>query len=609
MGTEVRVRNQPRTHRSGSQSDHTPTLRRTHATPGDTATDSPGSIRTGTIGDRLLPRPGVRRRMVRFAVRLMRDVSFTGWFLALAAFALSVTPSLLPRAWYLQGVISGLLVTITYGTGAAAAWLARCVWPRSRRRWRLRVVVFRTAVVATIVTLPLFGYLGARWQGQVRASVGLDPSDSHYYGLTLLIAAGFLWTARAAGRLLRWSARTVGRRLSRWIPPPTAKILAVAVVAAITMAAVNEALMPLVARVANASFSLTDSGTPKGAIPRSVPQRSGSPESAIRWADLGYEGRSFIAAGPTAPELTAFSGRSAAEPIRAYVGLKSADTLAQRAELAVRELVRSGGFDRSVLAVVSPTGRGWINHSAAAALEYLWNGDTAIVAMQYSYLSSAAAFLTDLQTPADAARALFDAVHAEWAKLPATRRPKLITIGESLGAFASQAPFDNVDEVLERTDGALWVGGPAFTPLWQQVTGQSRPRTSIQHPVIDDCTTICFATRADDIPADHHPEVMYIQHVNDPVVWWSPDLLFHKPSWLSEPPLPGRNPLMRWIPLITFWQITADMAVAAQTPDGQGHYYGQIYADALAALVPPPGWGLDDTNRLRDLIAYLDTGI
>ena len=43
------------------------------------------------------------------------------------------------------------------------------------------------------------------------------------------------------------------------------------------------------------------------------------------------------------------------------------------------ELERTGGLERKVVAVATTTGTGWINEAEAAALEYMYNGDTAIV--------------------------------------------------------------------------------------------------------------------------------------------------------------------------------------------------------------------------------------
>ena len=58
-------------------------------------------------------------------------------------------------------------------------------------------------------------------------------------------------------------------------------------------------------------------------------------------------------------------------PVRVYVGLRSADTLDKRAALAVRELERTGGFSRKVLAVMGTTGTGWINDQGSRPLPWL----------------------------------------------------------------------------------------------------------------------------------------------------------------------------------------------------------------------------------------------
>src|SRR5690606_20025355 len=103
--------------------------------------------------------------------------------------------------------------------------------------------------------------------------------------------------------------------------------------------------------------------------------RSGSPASLLRWEELGRAGREFVAAGPSARDISAVSGQDALEPIRVYVGLRSAETSEQRATLALEELKRTGAFDRSLLVVVTPTGSGWVDPGAIDSVEYLQHGD------------------------------------------------------------------------------------------------------------------------------------------------------------------------------------------------------------------------------------------
>lgn len=54
---------------------------------------------------------------------------------------------------------------------------------------------------------------------------------------------------------------------------------------------------------------------------------------------------------------------------------------------------------------------------------------------------------------------------------------------------------------------------------------------------------------------------------------------------------------MRWYPLVTFWQVTADVAVSNATPTGHGHQYGDFIRH-WASIVPAPGWTDGDSDLL-----------
>ena len=59
---------------------------------------------------------------------------------------------------------------------------------------------------------------------------------------------------------------------------------------------------------------------------------------------------------------------------------------------------------------------------------------------------------------------------------------------------------------------------------------------------------------------------------------------------------------MEWIPVVTFLQVSADMAVAVDVPDGHGHVYIKDVADGWADVLQPPGWTPEKTERLRPLL-------
>jgi uncharacterized membrane protein len=59
---------------------------------------------------------------------------------------------------------------------------------------------------------------------------------------------------------------------------------------------------------------------------------------------------------------------------------------------------------------------------------------------------------------------------------------------------------------------------------------------------------------------------------------------------------------MVWLPLVTFWQVTADMVFAVDVPDGHGHKYEADYVNGWADVTQPAGWTAADTERLRALV-------
>jgi uncharacterized membrane protein len=243
-------------------------------------------------------------------------------------------------------------------------------------------------------------------------------------------------------------------------------------------------------------------------------------------------------------------------------------------------------------------------------LEYMYGGDTAVAAIQYSFLPSWISFIVDKAPAQEAGRDLFDAVYAHWRQLPAARRPKLVVFGESLGSFGGEAAFSGADDIRDRTSGVLWVGPTNSNTLWSRFTAQRDPGTPAWLPVYQGGRTVRFGYVPAELTAGaqgggwDHPRVVYLQNPSDPIVWWSWSLAFHRPDWLRSPLAPDVSSMMRWYPLVTFWQVTADMALASAPPAGHGHTYGMLQAAAAwSSIIPPPGWTDRRTAALGDLTA------
>jgi uncharacterized membrane protein len=323
----------------------------------------------------------------------------------------------------------------------------------------------------------------------------------------------------------------------------------------------------------------------------------------VAWSSLGRQGRSFVATAPSRQELSRFAGRPAADPVRVYVGLDSAGSARERAQLAVRELERTGAFDRAVLGVFIATGTGWVDEKVTDALEYMYAGDTALVSMQYSYLPSWLSFLADRQKVTETASELIGAVRARWSALPVRSRPRLVLFGESLGSYGTESAYAGVRDLAGAADGVLLVGPPFANPIWKDLVDGREPDSPVWRPVPRDAEVARFAQTASDLRSGPPTsKVVYLQNSSDPIVWWSPRLLFRPPQWLADPRGPDVSRDMHWYPGVTFWQTLVDLAFANGVPAGHGHVYGSGVADGWAALLPPQGWTSADTVRLRAVL-------
>ncbi|WP_265520844.1 alpha/beta hydrolase [Oerskovia flava] len=564
------------------------------------------------------PAPSPRHRVADALLRYVRRFSATGLVLALLFFCLSCTPSLIPRAWYFQAVISGMSVVGGYGLGAFAQWFAGRVGLRVRWSARAGRLAWWVLAGATIVLVPLFLVLAARWQSELRELFGMPAEfaarDVAVVVTTLVVALLVL----QAGRGLRRVAQLLSRLVGRVVPAPVARFASGVAVAVVTVLLFNGVIWSGTLSLLSSVYATANDTVAADLVPPTQTERSGSPGSPETWESLGAEGRNFVALGPTLDELRDFAAAGTVvdpdavlEPVRVYAGLDADGDLDATASRVVAELDRTGAWDRSTLVVATTTGTGWVDPGMSEALELMHGGDTAIATMQYSYLPSWISFVGDRSTPPDAGKALFEAVYERWSDLPEDDRPRLLTFGISLGSFGAQGAFSGLQDMTARTDGALFVGTPGFTPNWRDLTDARDSGSPEYSPVLDAGAQVRWGTGAAsaatiwELPTTwEEPRVVYVQHASDGVTWWSPSLLWSEPDWLREPRGPDVLTDVRWWPFVTFWQLTGDLFVAAASdiPAGHGHNYHLEYADGFSALHPPAGWTDSDTQRLKDVM-------
>jgi uncharacterized membrane protein len=544
-------------------------------------------------------------------------LDIVGVLFAAVFFCLSLTPSLLPRDWLTAGIIGAINAAIGYGIGVLIGAIGRRL-VLSRRSWwpprrDVRRVLQAAAIVVAISASVLTVLQAAAWQRDVAAVMGIDGPATAGYLRTLVVALPIAAMLIAAARVVKDAIKFLARgMIRRWnLNDEIAMFVGTAIVAVLIITLVNGVLVRGFLAGASAVFQPRNTATRPGVEQPLRSEKSGSPSSFAPWDTLGFQGRNFTGTGPSAEELTALNNRPAKEPIRIYAGLQSAGTIEERVAVLLSELQRTRAYERSLLVMIPTTGTGWVDPVAARSIESMYNGDTVLVAMQYSYLPSWISFLADQQKSIQAARAMVDAVHRRWLHWPRAQHPVLALYGESLGSLAGQGAFEFLPDIAEKNvTSVLWVGPPNASGLWKALTVRRDPGTPEVQPRYDNGRTVRFAQASgpEEIaavaaPAWDRPRVLFMQHASDPVVWWSTDLLFRRPDWLSEPPGFDRSPSMRWYPIVTFWQVSADMAGnitnSTTTPTGHGHNYGDSQLDGWVAVAAPEGWTVVDTDRIR----------
>lgn len=515
------------------------------------------------------------------------DISLIGVVGALVMYGVSVSPSLLARSWQWHAVASGVLSAVGYIVGLTVQRFYALVVPRLG----VEITAPQSVSIAFRAVLLLGFFLWfLRWllqsyRERKRANhlVGMRGETLGEYLLgtfcafiLMLFLLGIAWG-------LQWIGRAIVIVLSQWMHMVFALALSLLILVVIVYALTSKVLLKLGINFFTRHARKMNNRTAKGIVQPQVSERSGSPQSRSSWRAVGGQGRVFLGRGPSLADIEAVTGCSAMEPIRVYAGMpEEGQSLQSAADLVVEELHRTGAFDRAVILIATSTGSGWVDEWQVQPLEYLTRGNCATASMQYSFVPSSINFLTDLDVSEEAAVILFETIRRAVDEIPEDRRPALFVCGESLGAYASQHVFSGIVDVLSRTDGALWVGTPAFTPMHAELTAIRHRGSPEVAPVVANGRHVRFVNVPENLWADvygrelgdwNYPRVVYAQHPSDPVVWWNSELVWHKPDWISEKVDGDVSPHMQYTRGATYIQVLVDMPVAGTAPGGHGHTY------------------------------------
>ncbi len=326
---------------------------------------------------------------------------------------------------------------------------------------------------------------------------------------------------------------------------------------------------------------------PAYALPPLSPLVSGSEPSLSAFEDLGLQGRRYVTDVVSEALIEeVMGGPAVAAPIRTYIGYNAEPFYPMgRTEMAMKELERTGAFERSHLLLISPTGTGWVDQTMIESAEFLTRGDIATCVIQYgrfpSFLSVQKVALGRQQF-----RALLWSIRNRLAGIPEVDRPKVYVFGESLGAWASSdvimyqgiGGFDHYG-----IDRALWVGLPGLAK-WSR-NGMAAGRSTM----VPDGSVRIFdhPDELGGLDADGHNRLRatILSHHNDPIAVMAPEIMIREPEWLSGERGRGVPDDLEWFPVGTFLHVAVDAMNAMVTVPGKFGSFGHDYRADMARMV------------------------
>lgn len=530
--------------------------------------------------------PGVRMTGRR---RLPQNMA-PGIFAAEIATWAAVSPSLLPRPWWVTAANVAIGQAAGHFTATTTAFITKRGLHHIGKRPQDRVgptTRSRTHLALGAVTL-LMGVRSLRNQSE-QAKLVNKYNERGPQSAALGIAIGILGygSLLVIGEAAQLTVTQLSRQAQRWLPRWLAWPLAGSTVGYLMALFSDRMLWRRFIHDASMQALQLNKLVYPGSVMPWEPERSGSPWSLEPWTAVGSQGRAFLDRGPRAHDIKdVMLCSDAHEPIRIFIGLVQGRGPIAAAQQALAELERTGAFRRDTIVIELPAGSGWINNYSVSAYEFLTHGDCATVTLQFSYLPSVFCYVVDRKAPINAARELIAAVQSRINDMPEDNRPKLYFAGESLGCYGIVENYRDLEELLAACDGAVFTGPPRMTAFTRRLA-RARDRGSLERlPLIDAGRHVRFASVPAHMEHDafsneyqrwQRPRVVFGQHASDAIVWWDRRLIFMRPDWIQEPtPRTLYADTFRrlpWVPFITFWQVALDQLNSLNVPGGHGHNY------------------------------------
>lgn len=532
--------------------------------------------------------------MVKFwnVIKIARG-DYTVTAVILLGFWASLTPSLLPRPWYLQIIASSLTIVAFYWVGQLLSLGVKALIRRYRAvhiAWFVQVGI---AVFAGLIVLyELIN--GVIWQYEIYGLFQSGPPPLLWLTSTVgviigtyLLSGGLIWLSNRIGRGIRLIYSKVrDQTLVSRLSYVGGTFVSVAAVTFVVVVVTNGLFSQAISRGLNIIYDAKNGVFPDGYEQPTNPLLSGSADSLTPWGTLGLKGRIFVSGAPTPQDIESVMGETTQQPIRVYVGLEQTSDIDEQADIAVAEMRRTGAFERKAILIVVTTGSGWVDAGSTRPLEYVLRGDVATIATQYSYLPSWLSFITDRERVTDSASELIRHVSAEVREMPDEERPDIYVFGESLAAYGIQRAYVD-DPILDSSVTSTFLAGPpGFSTLYQKYVETRQPGSPSYNPVIGEDQNVVFVSDTDEYASiTATPSMLYVINPTDPVSRWNGQLLWSRPSWVRDEISAGLiSEHFVWRPIVTFFQVSVDMMLSRHFESGYAHNYDAAGGGAWALI-------------------------
>ncbi|WP_245533875.1 alpha/beta-hydrolase family protein [Corynebacterium callunae] len=461
----------------------------------------------------------------------------------------ALSPSLLPRPWWVQA--SNLAVLQTVGHAAATAIHSLLPHPRRGPLKQLNRGFYTASHILIGTTTAVTIAVGLKRQNTQNQLLGVCKVGLPKTAVAIALGTAGYASALVAGEVLQNATDHTHTLALKFLPPWVRWLswpLSIAALSAVPILLSNRVFLQRTLNKAARQAEYLNQLIFPGTAQPWEPERSGSPWSYESWSAVGSQGRAVLSGGPRRRDIASTMGlplTEVHEPIRIFTGQVPGHTRAEQIRLIIAELHRTG------------------------ALNWYKNNDA----------------------PINAARLLIDAVRAELAQLPTgAGAPRLYLVGESLGAYGTAAAYGHVEKLLEVADGFLLSGTPRCSTAIQEFSNKRDAGSSQRMPVFEGGRQIRFVAMPEHLQMAREwefPRMIIAQHASDPIAWWDLSLFVRRPEWLKHPAHDHVDvfPRLRWLPFVTGWQIALDLASSVAVPGGHGHNYHAEFIDYWAALL------------------------